>query len=73
ISRNISSEAYISLMSQYLPYFNARRSEEISRRLTASEYNHAKSILDKYGLHNGWIQESFGSERFAGVNIKRNI
>ncbi|MDD5116043.1 MAG: radical SAM protein [Candidatus Omnitrophica bacterium] len=70
ISENISGDTYVSLMSQYLPYYRARGYPEISRRLKESEYEEAKGILEKYGLLNGWIQESYGSERFAGVNIK---
>ena len=70
ISEELSPETYISLMSQYLPYHKAAEFEEISRRLKLSEYGEAQKIMEKYGLHNGWVQEAFGSERFAGVNIK---
>lgn len=70
IAEEISTDTYISLMSQYLPYYNARKFQEISRRLNEQEYQKAKSIMEKYGLANGWIQESYGLERFAGVNIK---
>jgi putative pyruvate formate lyase activating enzyme len=57
-------------MSQYMPYYNARQFPELSRRLNEEEYQEAKRIMEKYGLSNGWIQESYGLERFAGVNIK---
>ena len=70
IAQEISPDTYISLMSQYLPYYQAADYPEISRRLKAIEYAQAKSILEKYNLSNGWIQESYGAERFAGVNIK---
>jgi putative pyruvate formate lyase activating enzyme len=70
VSEDVSGDTYISLMSQYLPYYRARGYPEISRRLKEGEYEEAKGILEKYGLLNGWIQESYGSERFAGVNIK---
>jgi len=70
IARDISEDTYISLMSQYLPYYRASHYPEISRRLKNDEYEEAKKILEKYNLLNGWIQESYGSERFAGVNIK---
>lgn len=70
ISEEISPDTYISLMSQYLPYHLAEGFPEISRRLKLKEYEEAKEIMDKYGLANGWVQESFGLERFAGVNIK---
>ncbi|MDD5561271.1 MAG: radical SAM protein [Candidatus Omnitrophica bacterium] len=70
IARDISEDTCVSLMSQYLPYYKASAYPEISRRLKNSEYEEAKGILEKYNLLNGWIQESYGSERFAGVNIK---
>lgn len=70
IAREISPDTYVSLMSQYLPYYQASGFAEINRRLTSREYSEAKKILEKYNLFNGWIQESYGSERFAGVNIK---
>jgi len=70
ILREISEDTYISLMSQYLPYYKASADSKINRRLRETEYEEAKKILEKYGLLNGWIQESYGSERFAGVNIK---
>ncbi|MFH1190617.1 MAG: radical SAM protein [Candidatus Omnitrophota bacterium] len=70
IAKEISPDTYISLMSQYLPYYQASDFPEINRRLKAREYAQAKKILKKYDLSNGWIQESYGAERFAGVNIK---
>lgn len=73
IARQLSKNTYISLMSQYLPYYKASDFKEISRRLKFQEYIEAKQIMQKYGLSNGWIQESYGLERFAGVNIKPNF
>ncbi len=70
IAEEISEDTYISLMSQYLPYYLAPGFLEISRRLKKEEYAQAKKILAPYNLLNGWVQESYGSERFAGVNIK---
>jgi len=70
IFEELSGDTYVSLMSQYLPYHRAAEFKEIGRRLTLGEYEEAQDMLEKYGLHNGWVQESFGSERFAGVNIK---
>jgi putative pyruvate formate lyase activating enzyme len=70
ISQEVSPQTYLSLMSQYLPYYKATDCKEIARRLTSQEYQTAKGLMEKYGLHNGWIQESYGLERFAGVNIK---
>ncbi|MFA4888204.1 MAG: radical SAM protein [Candidatus Omnitrophota bacterium] len=73
IKEEISQDTYISLMSQYLPYYRASEFKEISRRLKNQEYQEAKDILQKYGLTNGWVQDSFGQERFAGVNIKQSL
>ncbi len=70
IAEELSSDTYISLMSQYLPYHKAGQFKEINRRLKLKEYQEAKGILEKYGLGNGWVQETYGLERFAGVNIK---
>ncbi len=70
IKEEVSPDTYISLMSQYMPYYKASGFKEISRRLTGREYSAAKNIMHKYGLHNGWVQESYGLERFAGVHIK---
>ncbi len=70
IAREISKDTYVSLMSQYLPYYRAAEFQDISRRLYDYEYEEARNTMQKYGLYNGWIQESYGSERFAGVHIK---
>lgn len=70
ISEGISRDTYVSLMSQYLPYHKAGDFPEINRRLQLREYEEAREIMEKQGLENGWTQESFGLERFAGVNIK---
>jgi len=70
IAEELSTDSLVSLMSQYLPYHKAGEDKRICRRLKLAEYEEAKEIMEKYGLRNGWVQESFGSERFAGVNIK---
>lgn len=70
ISQEITPETYISLMSQYLPYYKASAYPKLRRRLTPEEYENAKEIMRRYNLINGWIQESYGLERFAGIHIK---
>lgn len=69
IREELSPDTYVSLMSQYLPYYKASASKLIARRISKEEYAKAKEILNKYGLDNGWVQESYGLERFAGVHI----
>lgn len=70
ISRKISTCAHISLMSQYLPCHKATDFPELSRHISEQEYAWARQVLLKFGLCNGWLQESRGSARLAGVNIK---
>lgn len=70
IAKELSTETYISLMSQYLPYHKAKGFKEIARRLHSQEYAQAKQIMGNFGLYNGWIQEGYGLERFAGIHIK---
>jgi putative pyruvate formate lyase activating enzyme len=57
ISEEISPNVHISLMSQYYPTNKAYKDILIDRALRNSEYNKALQLLEKYGLHNGWIQE----------------
>lgn len=73
IAQELGPETYISLMSQYYPYYKAESFKELSRRITPKEYQEAKDILAEYGLHNGWIQDDHGQDSLAGVNIKGNI
>lgn len=70
ISQKLSKDAYISLMSQYTPYYQAQEYPEISRRISCEEYEEAKKAMEKYGLYNGWVQEDCGLERLAGVHMK---
>ncbi|OIP64709.1 MAG: radical SAM protein [Nitrospirae bacterium CG_4_9_14_3_um_filter_53_35] len=58
ISKKVSPETSISLMSQYFPAHKAPDMEDvISRRITPEEYDRAKALLKQYGLTRGWIQE----------------
>lgn len=70
IAEKVSKDTYISLMSQYSPYYKANQFKDIARRISYQEYEYAKSVMHKYGLYNGWTQDEGGLEKFAGVNIK---
>jgi putative pyruvate formate lyase activating enzyme len=56
LAEEISKDFYISLMSQYFPAYKAHEIKELSRRITAEEYEEACGIMEKYELENGWIQ-----------------
>lgn len=73
ISREIGEDTYISLMSQYFPCYKAEDYPELSRRITPREYQEATEMMYACGLHNGWVQDERGLDRFAGINIKGNI
>jgi putative pyruvate formate lyase activating enzyme len=73
ISKELSPDTYISLMSQYFPCYRSGDFPELGRRISLEEYESAHQIMEKYGLHNGWIQESGGLDRFAGINIKPSL
>lgn len=70
IAADVSKDTYISLMSQYTPYYRACHFKEIDRKLFLQEYEHARRVMMGCGLANGWTQDSFGLERYAGVHIK---
>lgn len=73
ISDVLGKDTYISLMSQYFPCHKANDYSELSRRLTKSEYQEAIYIMYSFGLHNGWIQDDMGADKFIGTNIKSNL
>ncbi|MBI5144698.1 MAG: radical SAM protein [Candidatus Omnitrophica bacterium] len=73
IAREISPDTYISLMSQYFPCYQAGQFNEINRRISAQEYLSGQKAMETYGLHNGWVQDEYGMDRYAGINIKPSI
>lgn len=57
IAEELSPNIHISLMSQYYPTNKASKEILLDRTIRYSEYESALNLLDKYGLHKGWIQE----------------
>lgn len=57
ISENLPKSVYISLMSQYTPYYAAQQFPEINRPITRREYEKAVDHLYKLGLENGYVQD----------------
>jgi putative pyruvate formate lyase activating enzyme len=56
LSREISEDLYVSLMSQYFPAYRSAESKQLSRRITEEEYDEAYAMKITYGLKNGWVQ-----------------
>jgi putative pyruvate formate lyase activating enzyme len=48
---------YISLMSQYTPFFHSKYFPEINRRITTYEYNKVLDEAIRLGLDSGFMQE----------------
>jgi putative pyruvate formate lyase activating enzyme len=57
LAEEVSKYVSISLMDQYFPTYRAVELPEINRKITSEEYQAALEIMDKYGLHEGWVQE----------------
>ena len=57
IADELSPNIHISLMSQYYPANNAHTDILINRPIRQSEYERTLKLMEKYGLHNGWIQQ----------------
>ncbi|HPR96231.1 MAG TPA: radical SAM protein [Thermotogota bacterium] len=57
VAEELSTNVNVSLMSQYFPVFKALGKEELSRKITAGEYDEAVKIMEAYGLFNGWVQD----------------
>ncbi|MBE0538658.1 MAG: radical SAM protein [Ignavibacterium sp.] len=64
IAEELSPDVHISLMSQYYPTNKAYKDILIDRAVRNSEYEKAVRLLERYGLHNGWIQEMESAETY---------
>lgn len=64
IAGELSSNVYISLMSQYYPVNKASNEILLNRKLKEIEYCRAVELLGKYNLNNGWIQEIESSDYY---------
>ncbi len=56
ITNDLSKDIYFSLMSQYIPVYQAKMYPEINREITKKEFFLASRIVRDAGIRNGWIQ-----------------
>lgn len=54
---NLGTETYLSLMSQYTPFGEAKKMEELKRKLKPLEYKIVKNFMLELGFNNGFVQE----------------
>jgi putative pyruvate formate lyase activating enzyme len=57
ISTDLSTNVPVSLMSQYFPANEAHLYPELDRKITEREYDLACSLLARYDLREGWLQD----------------
>ncbi len=62
ISDNLPKSVYVSLMSQYTPYYAVEKFPEINRPITRKEYDRVVDHLYKLGLEEGYVQERHSSD-----------
>ncbi|MGE4357810.1 MAG: radical SAM protein [Candidatus Omnitrophota bacterium] len=73
IKRELSPKCFVSLMSQYYPFYKASQEPSLNRPITHEEYEKACKIMFVSGLENGWIQEELDEstrKEFAGEYFK---
>ncbi len=57
ISDNLPKSVYVSLMSQYTPFYAAEKYPEINRPITRKEYEKVVNHLYRLGFEEGYVQE----------------
>ncbi len=57
ISNNLPKSVYVSLMSQYTPFYAAEKYPEINRPITRKEYEKVVNHLYRLGIEEGYVQE----------------
>lgn len=57
INENFPQSIYVSIMSQYTPYYKAEEFHELNRRITKFEYDRVLKHFYGLGLENGYMQE----------------
>ncbi|UCC17961.1 MAG: radical SAM protein [Dehalococcoidales bacterium] len=57
LANEVSPSVTVSMMSQYYPTVNARKTPRLGRSISIKEYREVVSLTHELGLENGWIQE----------------
>lgn len=57
IEKNFPKGIFVSIMSQYIPYYKAEKFHEINRKLTKFEYERVLEHFYSLGMDNGYMQE----------------
>ncbi|MFH1771224.1 MAG: radical SAM protein [Candidatus Omnitrophota bacterium] len=73
LCNNLSDKKFfVSVMSQFQPYFKSRLHPVLNNSLNKSEYAKIKKFLEESSLE-GWIQDFIPSEHLAGKYFKPSL
>ena len=64
LSKEVSPNITVSIMSQYYPTHLASQIPRLRRKVSLSEYTAVVELLDELGLENGWLQEMDATENY---------
>jgi len=67
-----TSEALVSVMFQYQPYFKAKLYPAINRNINLAEHQEIKEFVEKLALK-GWTQDFEPHQELAGVNFSSQL
>ncbi len=54
---NVRDRAYISIMAQYFPTYQAKEIKDLNRKLSKEEWEEIQDYIEKLEFENGYIQE----------------
>ncbi len=57
IKNNLGCDLYISLMSQYLPFYKAKEIKQLNKKITPLEYKKVVAHLKNLGFVKGYLQD----------------
>jgi putative pyruvate formate lyase activating enzyme len=57
LAKSVGTEMHISLMSQYVPAYNACNYPEMGRTVNEDEYKAVCDVVEELEFYNGWIQD----------------
>jgi len=57
LEKNVGTDIHISLMSQYVPAYNACKFQDMGRTVNEDEYEAVCDVVEDLEFYNGWIQD----------------
>lgn len=57
IKKEVGTDIYVSVMSQYVPFYKAKEDIDLCKKLKPIEYKKVKNALEKLGFNKGFIQD----------------